>query len=272
MMKAYSTQSRTLSKSPHGPGFLSARVKVFAAYELYEASAPDVQALGVETLNAIQSAALINSYEGPTIPMKVLRENLTKPILTFRCLHCSISEPDTLDHYLPKKTHPHFSTYSKNLFPACTNCNRRKMEKVVDDNTDVRRFLHPYYDDIPNEKFLTIRMQINPREFIISFDVIQATGMSDDVFQHLKSHFDELLLASRYRKNALIHLRENRKYFLRTYGEDHNAPRLSAELLKTSEDFESDYGPNYWMSVLYRGLSENAEFCAGGFSTLSVVQ
>jgi hypothetical protein len=39
-----------------------------------------------------------------------------------------------------------------------------------------------------------------------------------------------------------------------------------------ANDFEADYGPNYWLSVLYRELAKHEEFCDGGFAVLNQIQ
>lgn len=54
--------------------------------------------------------------------------------------------PETLDHYLPKKTFPELSFSPINLVPMCSKCQYRKGEEYLSQNKS-KIFLHPYYDD-----------------------------------------------------------------------------------------------------------------------------
>ena len=59
--------------------------------------------------------------------------------------------PNTLDHYLPKKTYPEFAITACNLFPMCDICQGEKGTTTVNAANE-RLFLHPYFD-----KFTDVR-------------------------------------------------------------------------------------------------------------------
>lgn len=71
--------------------------------------------------------------------------------------------------------------------------------------------------------------------------------MARQVFQNLRTHFNELNLADRYRLMGLEHLGGQYPAFHRAYGRDRNAGRVSAKLSEDAKDFEDVFGPNYWL-------------------------
>ncbi len=52
--------------------------------------------------------------------------------------------PNTLDHYLPQGTYPHFAITPANLTPMCDACQGEKKEKTGD-AANPRFFIHPYF-------------------------------------------------------------------------------------------------------------------------------
>ena len=57
----------------------------------------------------------------------------------------------------PLCSYPEFSVFLRNLVPSCALCNTRKRDRILEENTDIRVFLHPCYDSIPDAEFLIVR-------------------------------------------------------------------------------------------------------------------
>lgn len=128
-----------------------AREEVLAAYQDYEDAAPKkLGRLGKAPLTDPQKEAMRHAFTVETEPMTRLRGNLLEGECVARCPFCGISESSTLDHYLPKEQYPEFSVFPKNLVPSCAVCNMRKRDRILDEETNVRMFLHPCYDSIPD--------------------------------------------------------------------------------------------------------------------------
>lgn len=241
------------------------RADVVEAYEEYERAAPEVASLPAITLADNQKAAMRHAFDVETKPMRVLRGNLLGRPIVFRCPSCGIGETSTLDHYLPKERYPEFAIFPANLVPCCAVCNTRKRDLVLIGGTDIRAFLHPCFDTIPNEEFLAARTRIEDDALIISFRMQRPAGMLLRTFRQLQSHFEVLNLADRYRRMSLDHLGEYYPALLRAYGDDENADRVAVELIKAASDTEMVAGNNNWRAKLYRALAENDAFCDGGF-------
>jgi hypothetical protein len=247
-----------------------ARAEILAAYQSYEDIAPEVGELNEVPLTAKQKDAMRHAYSVETAPMTTLRGDLLNRSSVARCPFCGISESSTLDHYLPKEKYPEFSIFPKNLVPCCAVCNTRKRDRILDVGTNVRMFLHPCYDPIPDEVFLNVRVRMEANALILSYRLNRPAGMTVQTFQQLSSHFSELNLADRYRKMGLEHLGGQYPAFRRAYGPGKDANRVAEKLVEGAEDLEEVLGPNFWLAKLYRALADNNDFCEGGFEVVRV--
>jgi hypothetical protein len=248
------------------------RADILTSYGAYEVAAPALQTLAPVVMTASQREAMLHAFEVETAPLAGLRSRLLKRISVARCPFCSISESSSLDHYLPKEQNPQFAIFSKNLVPCCPTCNTRKRDKIVDEGTNVRLFLHPCYDDIPDELFINLDVMLLPDALGLTFRIVRPQGMAQAVFRHLRSHFDQLDLGNRYRLMGLDYLREQRGALARLYGPEQDAGKVAAELANKASDFEQDNGANYWLCILNRALAAHDDFCDGGFSVLNQIQ
>lgn len=246
----------------------AARADVLTAYQNYEDAVPEVGALDEAPLTDAQQEAMRHAFNVETAPMTVLRGDLLKRISVARCPFCGISESSTLDHYLPKEQYPEFSVFPKNLVPSCAVCNTRKRDRILDDGTNVRMFLHPCYDVIPDIAFLQVRARMEADALVLSYRLVQPAGMALQTFQHLRNHFDELDLADRYRRMGLEHLGGQYPALRRAYGPGEDPARVAEKLIEGAEDFEEVQGPNYWLAKLYRALAGSDDFCDGGFEAV----
>ena len=248
----------------------AARAEILAAYRGYEDAAPEVGGLDEAPLTDQQKEAMRHAYTVETEPMTTLRGDLLKRISVARCPFCGISESATLHHYLPKEHYPEFSIFPKNLVPSCAVCNTRKRDRILDAGTNVRIFLHPYFDPIPDMAFLTVRVRMEADTLILSYRLTRPAGMALQTFQHLKAHFNALDLADRYRRMSLEHLGGQYPALRRAFGPGEDATRVAETLIEGAENFEEVSGPNYWLAKLYRALAGNNDFCDGGFEAVRV--
>lgn len=251
---------------------VAARQAVLGSYVIYDNAAPEVGNLAHAAITATQKEALNHCFTVETGPMAALRGRILKRTSVARCPFCGISESSTLDHYLPKEQYPEFSIFSPNLVPCCSPCNTRKRDKILDQDAEVRLFIHPHFDEIPQVEFLTAQIALQAGALLLSFRLVRPLGMQLQTFNHLRSHFQILDLADRYRRMGLEHLGGQYRALKRAYGDGENANRVAEELLLEADDFEQLYGENYWLAVLYRALATHNEFCDGGFEALLALQ
>lgn len=239
-----------------------------AAYEDYVDALPEVGNFDPINMTDPQKEAMQHAYTVETAPWKKVRGDLLGRPETARCPFCGIGETATLDHYLPKELYAEFSIFPPNLLPCCGPCNTRKNDLVINEETNIRLFLHPCYDAIPEQQFLDVQTNVLEGVLAITYRLRRPPGMQMATFQHLRTHFVQLNLADRYRRMGLSHLGEEYPSLLRTYGVTQDAVRVSQKLTETADDKAEVFGGNFWLVVLYRALAANIDFCDGGFEVV----
>lgn len=238
------------------------RPAILKAYGAYIQLAPSVDTIVPITVRPIHKKSLLHTYSSSTKPLRDLKEALESSIAAARCPFCQISESSTLDHYLPKERYPEFSVLPQNLIPCCSNCNTHKRALILDKNTNIRFFIHPYYDVIPNINFIKLHISFINNKLTLSYSVYNNGNLTAAQYSHLKNHFDKLNLAERFRKASLVELAgmyDSISRFARL-----GAIRLSSELLKESIKY-SAWGVNYWRNLLFHELANNQIFINGGY-------
>ncbi len=249
----------------------SARAMVLAAYEDYVERAPVLENVAATECSEVENEALRHAYDEETKSFKEFRAKNVFRADAVRCPFCGLSESSTLDHYLPKELNPQFSIFPQNLVPCCPTCNTKKRDKVLDEHTQIRMFLHPYFDEVPDIVFLHVDVQLDAEELTLTWSVFPAEGLLEERFLQLESHFQQLDLKNRYRLMSLDFLSVLRLALRRNYGANENAQRVVDELLLLADDESERYGENYWKAVLLRELAGNPVFCDGGFRVLDIL-
>lgn len=74
------------------------------------------------------------------------------------CPMCSISVPETLDHYMPQEAYKTLAICRLNLVPTCGTCNNLKNEKSFDS------FPHVYYTQYPSVSFIEATIHVNKEQ------------------------------------------------------------------------------------------------------------
>jgi hypothetical protein len=250
------------------PLLVTLRPRIIAAYQQYRAVAPNLLGLAPISLTDAEQEALRHAYNASTLAFDDLREKLFEPIEVALCAHCNMTEAYTLDHYLPKRTFPEFSTLSLNLLPACGKCNSSKSDAIVAHGSSVRAFLHAYYDTLPDENFLLLDMRLKRDGLGLTYRLHKPSTMPQPLYQQLDSHFSLLDLNDRYRVNALSRLRGRYRGFSRLYGSAARASKVRRALHIEADSLAGEFGHNHWEAVLYKTLASSDEFCDGGFKVV----
>lgn len=207
------------------------------------------------------------------------------------CPYCGISNPLTLDHYLPRNTSdfPHFSFAAFNLVPACSSCQtakgtfhpgksvryplflkkdcpkRRSARRAVKRRPGVRfrilntsRLIHPYFD-----------FDIDPEEVMLGFEVHPTEGpYNAKLFYRNRRMTPEAALFRNHVKQLEIEQRMQgfvRSYWtelevtLRRTGVAADTSSISLAVRNIGIHHESHDGAGSLSAVFYRCLSRSTE-------------
>ncbi|OMF45410.1 HNH endonuclease [Paenibacillus amylolyticus] len=258
-------QSITSSKNqPCKDILLEISNKILASYKTYPQDTSELKNLSPIALSLLEKDCLKNCYSSSTVVLKWLiseiksiQDNFNKD----KCPYCGINSPSTIDHYLPKELFPEYAVMSFNLIPCCNECNTKKGEVWIDEETGERAFINFYFDEIPDEIFIKslISMQDNGAPLIEFF--IDCGKLENSSFEQVvRSHYEKLNVLSRIEHAVTTYVTEilqsNKKMLVK--GLDEYALKT---ILQISIDNDSEnHGKNYWKAVVGRAIMECDEF------------
>jgi hypothetical protein len=176
------------------------------------------------------------------------------------CPLCGQRIVATVDHYLPQTCHPKLTLTPINLVPACSDCNKRKLAHSP--QSAQKQLLHPYFDDLGNERWLVTEVQpsIPPT---ISFGVRPPAAWSPVLATRVEHHFSIMRLAELYSAQAASELADI-SYSLTTVGDATGADGVRAHLERELRS-RAARDANSWQTALYEALAGSDWFCTEGY-------
>lgn len=177
-----------------------------------------------------------------------------------RCPLCMQRFVATLDHHLPKAHFPSLAVAPLNLIPACSDCNKAKLDVIPTTAEEVP--LHPYYDELGDEVWLKA-IVIQSRPTALRFVVTRAANWTNTLATRVDNHFRSLGLAALFASEAaeeLLNIRHQLSALSDAYPED----GVRDELERRAASCASAR-PNGWRTAAYRAWFESDWFCNGGF-------
>lgn len=175
------------------------------------------------------------------------------------CPLCGQRNVTTLDHHLPKAHYPALAVSPLNLVPACSDCNKAKIDNIPTDCTD--QTLHPYFDNVEEAPWLaatviegdgaTLLFRVEPPA---EWDAVLAT--------RVQKHFEILGLGSLYATHAAEEMRNIQGYLralLNSAGSDAVREHLN-DMAASREAIHK----NSWQTATYKALASSAWYCETG--------
>lgn len=127
----------------------------------------------------------------------------TKRVYNNKCPYCTLSEPDTIEHILPKEKYPEFAVHLYNLIPCCSKCNRHKGE-AVRDSAGLPLTINFYYHDPENCQFLETDCIIDSNGYpSFKYKLTFPKNADPTLAAIITNHFDRLHLIERYNEEIV---------------------------------------------------------------------
>ena len=180
--------------------------------------------------------------------------------LTEVCPYCGFGEPTELDHYLPKCEFDELAIYPRNLIPSCSHCNRAKGTLVPSELCD-KRFIHAYFQVLPDVKFMCAEAKIIDEALVVTFR-IDAKKINVALANILQFQLDRLMLNDRYRTQINIFLSAQRTGMLLFKDAGFPARQMTKYLRLSAKSLANKHGSSDWRVALMDGLAANKKFCA----------
>ena len=179
---------------------------------------------------------------------------------TGRCPLCMQRSVATLDHHLPKAHFPALAVAPLNLIPACSDCNKAKLDVIPTIAEEVP--LHPYYDKLGDEIWLNA-VVIERRPTALRFIVTRPAGWTDMFSTRVDNHFRLLGLGALFASEAAEELL-NIRHQLSMLGDAYSKDGVRDELERRAASCAA-VRPNGWRTAAYRAWFASDWFCNGGF-------
>lgn len=177
-----------------------------------------------------------------------------------RCPLCMQRSVATLDHHLPKAHFPSLAVTPLNLIPACSECNKAKLDSVPTTAGEIP--LHPYFDELGDETWLNA-VVVELRPTALRFLIRHPSSWGKTLSERVDNHFRSLGLAALFASEAAEELL-NIRHQLRTLLDLNYKDGVRDELGRRAASC-AKARPNGWRTAAYRAWFENDWFCNGGF-------
>lgn len=239
---------------------------IIALYDAYDAAlgAPSEPLKGAN-LDAALRTAIQGCYELTQRGRRLaaIRAGLMQGVQL--CPICGISPPRVLDHHLPKATYPPLAIYVRNLVPLCVDCNQSK--GTAASANPAERFVHPYFEALPDVRFLCVTVTIEHGGLVAEFGLDPAADLPELLRARLDHQLRRLHLNARYAQEINTYLAGHATGLHMCF------ETLGAEgvrrYLHTQANVEfRQFHRNYWRPVLLLALANHDELCAGAFRDL----
>lgn len=214
------------------------------------------------TNNILSTKEMVNLYDNKFSkqkqPGRIHYEKIKISAPNEKCPLCGVRIVSTLDHFMSKKLFPTLAISPINLVPACFDCNKIKGKKQFE--TFEETHLHPYYDNIDDEIWLTadVTQDNSSANISIQFNIVKPANYDISLYQRITTHFILFELQRLFGIQAIDEIL-NVKYKLKKIRKTAGIKALYEDLLDTKNSCEK-YDRNSWRSALYRALHDNKWF------------
>jgi 5-methylcytosine-specific restriction endonuclease McrA len=173
------------------------------------------------------------------------------------CPMCGSASTSTTDHVMPKDSWPAFSFFSRNLVPACDECNRKKGVKFFGAAPNARP-IHPYYDKFLRNRVVTANL-IAPFAHPV-LEIVMLPGLSPAEVETVEWHLEEVVrkttVADTLRERWTNICRDPEGYY--DYLGAPGATMAQAVERKLRSHDRGFRTPNNWESMLQYGILTNS--------------
>lgn len=194
-------------------------------------------------------------------PGRPLYDKLLSSCAHGRCPLCGQRVVSTLDHHLPKSQYPALVVVPINLIPACSDCNKAKIDSVP--KTANQETIHPYFDDIESDLWLYAKV-VETSPATLHFFVKPPVTWDTVKAKRVQYHFKVFKLSYLYTSHAateLVNIRDRLAQLSSQAGYE----GVFAHLNEEAKSRQLAY-MNSWQTAMYKALASSDWYCSGGFS------
>lgn len=220
-------------------------------------AAANLEVVTGEEVSTLYDTAMVRKRGAARLSYDALRVHAPSGI----CPYCGQLPVATLDHYLPRGKRKVLAVSSRNLVPACRDCNSEKLEYLPASN-DAAVF-HPYYDQVHDVTWLVARFEYRS-PLVARFRVLAPPGWQ--LAARAVKHMEVFKLARLYATQAAVEL-VNVKGALARRLEAGGRESLVAHIQQQRESFQAA-SRNSWRTALYAAMADDDRFINDGIAMI----
>lgn len=177
------------------------------------------------------------------------------------CPYCTLNESGTTEHILPKEKYPEFAVDTLNLIPACSNCNEKKNEKIVDANGK-KTTINFYLDQLPQSQYLFVDFTIIDSSIKATYSLDNTRGLVESgMFSLIERHFKQYDLLDRFNTKAIQEISELKNlYAVEEFANEEEYAIFADKQLKKVNLDKASFGVNHWKVILYLSAATSEVF------------
>ncbi|WP_405376990.1 hypothetical protein [Nonlabens sp. Asnod3-A02] len=236
----------------------------------YKTKAPNIELNTIATHDSINGNVTKDEMKkvytdrmvGATAPGRYIYDKWRASAPNNICPLCAQRTTDTLDHHLPKGHYPIYSVVPINIFPACSSCNKIKLDAISDSpETD---HIHPYFDNVEDELWLKAEV-IELKPASLRFYTVEPDSWDDIKYARIENHFRLFGLEKLYASHSGEELAMN--YFRINKLFASGGAQSVKNFLEDSWISMKNANINSWQTATYEALFNSNWYQEGGFKT-----
>lgn len=178
------------------------------------------------------------------------------------CPYCTLSEANTTEHILPKEKYPEYAVDTLNLIPACSGCNSKKGDSVIDAISGKRTTINYYTDILPQEQYLYMDFDVSCNNIKATYRLENyANKIDGEMYSLIERHFAKFDLLNRFNIKAIQEIGELiNLYVVEGISNEAEYNTFAAKQIRKINLDKPQLGYNHWKVILYQSAATSDVF------------
>ena len=178
------------------------------------------------------------------------------------CPYCTLSEANTSEHILPKEKYPEYAVDTLNLIPACSGCNSKKGDSIIDAVSGKKTTINYYTDKLPHEQYLYVDFEVSCNNIKAIYHLENHDNkINVEMYSLIERHFSKFDLLNRFNLKAIQEISELRNlYVVEDFSNEAEYNAFVAKQIRKIKMDMPQLGYNHWKVILYLSAATSDVF------------
>ena len=178
------------------------------------------------------------------------------------CPYCTLSEAITTEHILPKEKYPEYAVDTLNLIPACSGCNSKKGDSIIDAVSGKKTTINYYTDKLPHEQYLYVDFEVSCNNIKAIYHLENHDNkINVEMYSLIERHFSKFDLLNRFNLKAIQEISELRNlYVVEDFSNEAEYNAFVAKQIRKIKMDMPQLGYNHWKVILYLSAATSDVF------------